>query len=248
MDTLQELITGRFTWFNFIFAALILVGLYAGLIALDRLLKELIIGRRWQAWLQQLLHYVITLYEPVAAILLSVIFVFINPVVNGILLALLILSGFQHLRDYLSGRIVRLENVIKPGKSLRSQGIQGMVSNLGMLGLQLKTSDGLHLIRYARLLAEGYTLVSGEDSGGFYRLKVAPLPEKEEQKLGAVHLLDLLATAPYLDLNHQPEIRPASDDGKRMEASILLKEERHLYDLLPLMKEWGYEARPVGEV
>lgn len=248
MDTIQELITGRFNWFNFLFAALILVGGYAGLLALERLLKEVAIGRGWQAWLQRLLHYLLTLYEPIAVILLSVIFVFINPVVNGILLGLLVLAGFQHLRDYLSGRIVRLEHVIAPGKSLRSQGMQGMVSNLGVLGLQLKTSDGLHLIRYSRLLAEGYTLVSGEDSGGFYRLQVTPLPNKEDPKLGAVHLLDLLATAPYLDLNHQPEIRPDGENGKGMEASILLKEERHLYDLLPLMREWGYVAKPVEEI
>ena len=49
-----------------------------------------------------------------------------------------------------------------------------------------------------------------------------------------------MASAPYLDIHYEPEFVPKESS---ILARVLLKEERHLSDLLLLMEEWGYQGK-----
>lgn len=231
----------RLSWVGLVMVGLVLLGLYFSLRLVQRLLSGAI-ASEWALWAdQKLLRPLLFLYEPLATLIWCTLFVFINPPIHALLLALLGLGVFPHLRNYFSGRVVRLGHPISAGRKLRSGGIQGVAARLGNLGLYLQADDGLHYLSYSRLLSEGYTLLSGEDVSTVYHLSVRSDDDTPPDK-AAGHLMDLLATAPYLDWNHKPEYLPAGTDSSVLQVRVVLKKKSHLYDLVQLLKEWGFSC------
>jgi hypothetical protein len=55
--------------------------------------------------------------------------------------------------------------------------------------------------------------------------------------------MNLLASTPYLDMQFKPEL---SVSGETIQARVLLKEENHLNALLPLIEDWGYQAKVIN--
>jgi hypothetical protein len=162
------------------------------------------------------------------------------------LVALLVFAGFSHVKNYMSGRFIHLDRSVTKGKRLKTGQVTGVISRLGNLGLHLQTPDGPHHISYVTLLNEGYTLVSGEESGGFCHLRIT-LAEDQNDKLNARLFSDLLVTTPYLDWNHRPEIiHDADETPGNLEAKFLLKDEKYLHDLRRLMKEWVFLCQTVN--
>ena len=193
---------------------------------------------------RRMLRSTLLLYEPLAILGWSAFFVFINPALHSLLLGVFVLGGYPHLRNYLSGRLIRLGHNITFGTKLRSGGVQGVVSKLGNLGLYLQADDGRHYLSYARLLSEGYTLLSGEDVSGVYHLAVEQEGEEPPARF-ATKLIDLLATTPYLDWNHKPEWIADGTAGNHHEFRVVLKQEGHLRELMQLLEELGYSCRVV---
>ena len=166
----------------------------------------------------------------------------INPVFHGLLLALLIFAGFSPIRNYVTGQIVQSNPNIVVGKRIKVEKLKGMISGIGRLNLQLQTREGLHYINYTKLLSEGYTLISGDEVGGLYQLEIRPL--QTDTKIDQIeHLMDQLATAPYLDWNHKPELRRSTKEPDQINARLLVREESHLHELAALIGEWGYECK-----
>ena len=159
------------------------------------------------------------------------------------ILGFLVLGSWSYLRSYLSGRWVHFANNIKEGAELSTQNLQGVVSKLGSVNLQLQTSEGIHHLNYDTLLKDGYTLVSGAEIGGFYHLELSPKEGNTQFPNHRLHLLDLFATAPYIDWHHKPEIFQNEEKENQVEARILIKEESHLHELMALIREWGYNCR-----
>ena len=238
---MEYLTLHQFTWVSFMWIALALGGLYFVLRFLDRALIKAGFLRNFQAPAKKLVHTLLLIYELLVIVILAVVFVLINPVFHGLLLLPLVVGGFQHIKNYLSGRIVQFENSFAVGKRLKIDHTQGAIARIGRLGLQLKTSSGLFFISYSQLLADGYLLISAEEIGGFYHLLISP--EAGSEKPGtATQLMDLLVTAPYLDWSQKPELVP-SDDNNQFNARIWVKEESHLHDLITLIKEWGFSCK-----
>ena len=85
-------------------------------------------------------------------------------------------------------------------------------------------------------------LLSGEEVGGFFELKIAPLLENENSN-HLQYLKDKMTTAPYLDWSHKTEWLYQEDKQQFIQTRVLVKEENHLFDLVELIKEWGYECK-----
>ncbi|MEZ4994728.1 MAG: hypothetical protein R2824_30195 [Saprospiraceae bacterium] len=239
---MEELFAVRFSWTHLFSMALLLLAVFVALRFLDRLLERAAFLGRWQQPAQNTIRYLSLIFEPLALILLLGIFVMINPVFHGLLLILLFLAAFTHLRNYIAGRIIQLDHHLIRGSRLQMQEIEGVVLEMGRLGMQLQTKEGLYHLTYAQLLSRGYTLISGEEIGGFYQLRLSP-GEVDGKIRHQQHIQNLLVTTPYLDWSHKPELTPLNDPQQSLEIRVLLREEKHLHDLIALIREWGYDCR-----
>lgn len=241
---MNSIFTPLFTWPNFFASALTLAIVYFVLKILERILNKAILPERILVPLQNSLRWILLFFEPTTALLLLVIFIFIRPSLNGPVIALLLLGGFAHLKNYLSGFIMKMYESIKVGNRLRTAAAEGVVTFVGRLGIRLRTSDGLYFANYSKLISEGYTLVTGEESGGFFNLKLSPKKnEDNDTRSFSTHsILDILAQAPYLSPNHKPDISQNINDHNIFSVKLLVEEEHHLFELITLLEEKGWKT------
>ncbi|MEL6924998.1 MAG: hypothetical protein AAFO94_13195 [Bacteroidota bacterium] len=229
----------QYTWFDFLVTAGLLAVLYLGLQFAFRLVENSTLFGRARPVLRNILYYMLLLFEPLVIVLLVITFIFINPPFHGLLVGVLFVLGFRQIRDYFSGRIVLLDNTISIGSRLSVNGDAGLITQTERLGLKLRNKNGLKYVNYSRLLTDGYTLLSGEQVGGFYELKISKTSEGEQFQ-GTHQLLDQLTTVPYLDFNHRPDLRWSADQPNQIQARLMIREERHLSEFFNLLREWGY--------
>lgn len=235
---MEKVFTPQFSWIYLGITALILLVVYFLLKFLLRLTQQTTLFKRNRFYLKSTMEWVLLIFEPLALFILAGIFVFINPVFHGFLIGLLLIPGFQHLRNYESGKIIQASKSLTLGKKLKSKGIQGIIARVGRLGLELQSDEGLHFVPYRQLLSQGYTLVSGQEIGSFHQVAITP-KEGNTQTHHEKHLFNLLISSPYLDVNFKPEI---GKNGEAIEARVLLKEESYFPHLIALIDEWGYKG------
>ncbi|PPK88729.1 hypothetical protein CLV84_1700 [Neolewinella xylanilytica] len=228
-----------FNWMDLLLGAVVLYGVYVLLYLLRDRLGKTKRPEGFRARAFNVLAAALLLYEPTAALVLIVIFVFINPGVHGLVTLLIVAAGFSRLRDYLSGRIVLFTPLISVGKRMKTERYTGVISRINRIGLYLQTGEGLHFVNYTSLLTQGYSLITGKDIGGYYQLVLTP-PEDREDPLE--ELADRLTTTPYLDRSFRPELAYAEYGQDRIHARLSVREEKHLTELLALLQEWGYPA------
>ena len=232
------------SWASFIGIGLSLLAIYFVLLFAQRLLKRFHYLGRWQDRICRILHFVLIVFEPLAAILLCSVFVLINPLVHGLFLLLILIFGASYIRNYMSGRLAQVDNNIAKGMRIRTGTAEGIITEMDRMGLYLQSRDGLHYISYVKLMTTGYTLISGDEIGGLYHLEI-DTGEVKSKTNPIQQLMDRLTMTPYIDWKHKPELYliESATDTQRIDTRILLKEESHLHELIALIREWGYEAK-----
>jgi len=135
---------------------------------------------------------ILVFYEPIVVLLLLSAFVLVNPPFHGMLAALVVIGSFTHIKNYISGRIMQLDKNITVGNRINVDKQKGVISDMGRLGLKLKTEKGTQYFNYSKLMADGYLLLSGEEIGGFHRLKIIPKEPKEKVNY-QLRLMDMFA-------------------------------------------------------
>ncbi|MFK7924707.1 MAG: hypothetical protein AB8H47_22305 [Bacteroidia bacterium] len=233
---MEALFTSRLSWVQWLLIAGGLLALYFLIQLLYRLTRRTTILGGAQARIKELFFALQLLFEPMALIVLSISFVFIHPLFCGSFVLLLFLVGFNQFRNYLGGKLVQLNHMLEAGRRLRFQNLNGIISDMGLLGLYMQTREGRHFVSYAQLLTQGYTIVSGTEIGGYYQLKIQN-PEKETLIQNSDDLMDILTSLPYLDWNFKPEI--SEEDPGWYKVKLLVREELHLRELLSLIEERG---------
>ena len=236
---MEDIVIPRFSWMDLLFAALILYGAYALLFLLRDRLEKYKRPDGFRAGAYNVIAAGLLLYEPIVVLILIMIFVFISPAIHGLIVLLVITAGFSRIRDYLSGRIVLFTPLIAVGKRMKTERYTGVISRIDRIGLYLQTGEGLHFINYTDLLTRGYSLVTGKDIGGYYQLSLTPPADREN---ALQELSDRLTTTPYLDRSFRPELAYADTGGNRIQARLSVREEKHLTELIALLREWGYPA------
>ncbi len=238
---MSELLASQFSWGDLLTTAIALLALYFVLHSVGRFIPQIPFFRNFERQIDLAIHYLLLIYEPMVLIILGSVFVLVHPTLHGMLMGLLLVAGFSHMKNYLSGRLIQLDNTLAPGKRVAIQDLKGIILKMGRLGINLQTADGWHFMDYGSLFSKGYTLISGEEIGGFYLLKITQKdPDKGPPQRDEV--LDLLLTAPYLDMKHKPEFLPIEEDSSELIVRISVKDEGHLYELMTLIREWGYQV------
>lgn len=236
------MIIPQISWGEWLTVGLVLLAFYLILIFVVELIHRTSLLGRQQAPFEHVLQRILLIYEPLVVLLLGGLFIMINPILHGLIIGALFIGTFAHIRNYMCGILIQFDNDIKEGNRLKSNSASGIIAHTNRIGLKLRTNKGLQFINYSKLLENGYMLLSGEEVGGFYALNITPL--EEAGKINHLtRLFDLLTTAPYLDSRHKPELTPPMTVDAPINARVMVKEERHLYDLMTLIKEWGYQCK-----
>lgn len=198
-------------------------------------LRRLPSAQEWQRTTERLLSYFLLLFEPLAVLVLGSYFVLIHPFFHGLIVLLLLVTCFQHLKNYFGGRVVRFDSAIRIGNRLSSQEETGLITRIGRLGLRLQGNDGIHFLDYNRLLKEGYTLLNSDDSGSFFALHVSSNNEGTPQE--EKRLRSLLIVNPFLDWQHEPQITPSTAEDTDWLVKLALYDEKHLTDFIKRLAE-----------
>lgn len=229
------------TWTDLVKVIIILALAWIMLYFLREIIRKTFWFGKHEAALLRVVEGFILLFEPTTVFAIITTFVFIQPTVHGLILLLLVIGGYKHLRNYLSGRIVRFDERIKLGKKLKIDNITGVISEKKRLGIRLKTGKGLQFVNYSYLLEKGFMLLSDDEIGGFYTFRLRPKDELAQQKVNHVKKIqNLLLTAPFLDRNYKPEI---TAEDKDIKAQISVREKTHLKELRKLVEEYGYHCQ-----
>ncbi len=235
----------KVTWWRFFLTALFFFGLYFLLHFSNRILIKYNFLGKFQNHIKTAIKHALLIFEAVALLILGGAFILINPIYHGFLALIILLAGFNHIKNYFSGRIVQFDQSVEEGKRLKTLDSQGVIFKTGRLGLKLRTQKGVQFINYSNLVANGYTLLSGEEVGGFYEIEIQP-NNLEEKKDYYTFLTDFFTTAPYLDLRHRPHLEILNDESKTILARVEVKEESHLQDLMTLIKERNFSCKVIS--
>lgn len=236
----------NFSWWEFLLVALALAAIYFVLFEIQQLTKHSSFSGRYQNQFKELFRQIFVVFELFAIVTLTGVFVWINPLLHGSMVLFIVIGSWTYLRSYISGRWIHFDNAVTEGIELQTTDLQGIVLKMGRVKMQLQTSEGLHYLSYNRLLENGYTLVAGEQIGGFYHLELSPKENSGTINQHRLHLLDLFATAPYVDWHHKPELFQDENKENQLDAKVLIKEESHLHELIALIREWGYHCKLVN--
>ncbi len=236
-DRLDDL---TFSWRYFFIVAGFLLVSYTLLRLLKRYLGIRNSFGKYQKGIESTIYHILLIYEPMVLLVLTSIFVMINPVFHGLMALILIIFGFTHIRSYFHGRVILFNNAVKTDREIRTNNLQGIIAKKERLGLKIKTIEGVHFVAYSDLTRDGYMLLSGEDISGFYELMIEP--KEFDEKQNYIHqLTDQLAIVPYLDWTHKPEI--TIDETHKIKARVVVKDDNHVNDLIALINDWDYYCK-----
>ncbi|MEO1258949.1 MAG: mechanosensitive ion channel domain-containing protein [Bacteroidota bacterium] len=231
----------NYTWGNCLAVVLALGILYFLLRFLERWQGKLeILGPR-QNKVREFIHVVLLVFEPIALLVLGVVFILVNPLPHGVAIGLVLLIGFDHFRSYFGGRLIQFDKNIKTGYRISIGNNEGIIDKIGRLGLRLKTSKGQQFHNYSQIMSEGYLVHAGDEVGGFYLLEIAS-GEKENKNLLNEIMMDILVATPYVDWGSKPELEYSNSLPGTFTARVSLKEENHLRDLIELLEEKGFNV------
>lgn len=219
----------------------VLIGLNLALGFFDNLIAALKIRRSLRTRLQRVLRIFRITFEPIAIAIWITTLVLINPIIHGSLMLVATVVIFNHIRNYLAGRLFLLENSIREGGSIMVRGKKGEIVRMGRLGIKVRLEEGLQHITYRELAEKGYMLASGSETGMFYKLRIQK-QESSNGKHALIDLKDLLATSPYVDWSYEPEIAPVPEQAEHWTARLQLRKDTHLPELVELLAESGYQC------
>jgi hypothetical protein len=168
--------------------------------------------KKWYDWFVDAIHDFMMWYEPIVVLIICVGFVLINPIMHGLIVLFIVIFFFSQIRDYISGRFIKVDNNFLEGISIKVGKSKGEITNLKRLGVYLRETDGIKFIPYHQMLNDGYTLISGDNSGSLLKLSISDannkLTKKELEKIK-----DLTILSPYLDKKTVPRFLLNEDDG-----------------------------------
>ena len=238
----MNFLSPSYSWADFIMIGLFLLLLYFILIFFRSLLDKFHFLGTYQPIIRNFVHLLLLIYEPIALLILSSVFILINPKVNGVFALLAGFFGSSYIKSYISGRFIQRDSSLAKGRAIKTKDLSGVVYDMEKFGLQMQTNRGLHFISYSKMLDEGYTLLAGDEVGGFFNL-VLIANEKEEKANHIPHLMDMFVSTPYINRNQKPVLVASQKNPNKIEARVSLKEESHLQELMALINEWGYSAK-----
>jgi len=233
--TIEKYILPWSLWF---FALLVVLVIYVLLLLTKKVVDEVNILESKRRPILELLGIILRIYEPLAILSLLVGFVFINPLLHGLLSALIFVLAFNPIKNYVNGRLFLLMHHLEVGQRLRVNETEGIIRKVGMMGISLQTQDGIRFINYGILLSDGYLLLKGEKIGQLYQLLISQ--NEDKKSLTVSNINKQLFSCPYIDWSMRPQVTKNKESQHSYFVQVLVREDTHLKSLMDVIKEWGY--------
>ncbi|GIV32093.1 MAG: hypothetical protein KatS3mg030_395 [Saprospiraceae bacterium] len=222
-------------WGDLAIAAVVLAGLYWLLKLLYWSLEKLPGFADFKTAIKHPLNVGIVLLQPVALIILLTIFIFINPLLHGIIAGLILIASFLHLKNYLSGRLILLDEKIRPGVRFSNGEVSGTIVHCGHLSIHIGNQDGIFHLPYYNLLTTGYSITTEKITDIQCKIR---LSRQSEGKV-VVPMQQLLFRIPYIDWSKPVEW---NQDKNAWSLQCSLYSKNHLREMVDLLAENGYET------
>ncbi len=240
LDHLHILGSIEISWARWIFTSLLVFGIYWVVRIADNIFKKASLLGGLSAQIYQVIHKAFVMAEPLSLLIILASFIFINPVVHGIMALILLLISYQILKSYFSGKVLQIKGELFVGQKIKVHQTEGFIQKIGRTNLTLQTKQGVEYLSYMQLFDHGYTQMQGEKIGGLQALIINC--ENVEQKLTITDIKDKLWQSPYLDWSFDPEVS-ITNIHNQFEIKVLLREKNHLEDFKNLINAWGYSCR-----
>jgi hypothetical protein len=190
---------------------------------------------RWKNSLRQ----VMLLYELFFVVVMSSLFILLNPFWDGLIVFFLVLITFPLIRNYLIGRLLCFDRDFGTGKRIIIGDTKGVINHMNRLGIYVNTNNGMQYFNYKQLQTGGFSIVTDSNMEEYCDLNIS-VPE--EQSTNAQDLLFQLMGVPYLDNGYKP-ILIKSETDQVFRIRVLIRKGNHRSELLQLIEGWGYRCQ-----
>ncbi|MGB5435154.1 MAG: hypothetical protein WBM98_04610 [Maribacter sp.] len=202
----MEEVTTFYSWKGLLYLMLLLMAIYwaTKLIAfvVKGFFKRNITNKRIAHYFDKLFM----LYKPVAFVLVLLDFISINYITHGILLLILSVFGYQHIRNYISGLFFKTNPLVEVGAQITTNTLRGEINTLLPFGFVLNTENGEHYLGYTAVESEGFSVHTATETTLRQTLYLRTELNKEE-------ILNLLFDNPILDFEEVPSLKTGEHPG-----------------------------------
>lgn len=223
-----------YTWTGLLYLLVMLVGLYLIIYLLLILLENF--GKR-DLSKRKIIDYLKTgliVYKFIAAAILILGFISINYITHGLLMLFIGVFGYYHIKNYIAGVFLNMNNSLKKGASIVIGPFEGVIERLLTFGMSISTESGEHYLSYHQIETIGYTIKSGKDSilrkTVFLNTSISPEA-----------VLDILFDNPILDLKEQPTVGPGEKPGQ-LKLQYTLERGSTNQDFMAFLKKYQIET------
>ena len=148
----------------------------------------------------KLLQNILSVYKPVAFLLIILDFIAINYVVHGLFLVIIGAMAYMPIRNYISGLLLNMNPLVTQGAMITIDNFKGEIKQLLPQGMVISTESGQSFLEYVAIDKSGFSITSKDT--GLYRHTLYLNTE-----LTKVQLLDFLFANPILNFQEPPSVR-----------------------------------------
>ncbi|MEN8139097.1 MAG: hypothetical protein ABFR62_11765 [Bacteroidota bacterium] len=202
-----------FDWSYFFTLLIILVLIFLIL----RLLKKYLLtdsGRRISAFIKRAIVLTTLWYIPFAVLLLGISFIVQNFIWNGLVILLISALFYNEIKNYVSGLILRSNNLIETGTIIITGKFEGEVEKINNFGLLLNMQEGKQYISYSFIEKNGLFVNQWDKDILKQSLFI-------KMDVGKEKLLDLLFENPLISSKYKPIIKKSNhNDYQKLEFTL----------------------------
>lgn len=209
----MEILSQLNTWERLFSLALLLLAIYwffkLFTYAIEKFAKQNLYNKKVNTTLKKGL----LLFKPTAILLLILDFVSINYITHTILLAVVCVFGFSHLKNYINGLILKLNPLINKGALIKIDNYIGEIKTMLPFGLILNTENGERFINYSFIEKKGFAIKFSDTS--LLRQTLYLETKKTEDEI-----LDLLFDNPILNYEDNPVLKASENNKLKLQYTL----------------------------
>ncbi|NNL09160.1 MAG: hypothetical protein HKP38_08065 [Croceitalea sp.] len=173
-------------------------------------------------------------YKPVAFVILLLDFISISYITHGMLLVILGVFGYQHIRNYISGLFFKTNPLVDTGVQITTYQYGGEIKKLLPFGLILNTEEGERYVDYQTVEKHGFSVNAAKDTTLRQTVYLhTPLQQNE--------ILDKLFDNPILDFYQIPTLK-ATEEPETLRMQYTLEKGAATEDLIAFLNAHEIET------
>lgn len=216
------------TWLGLFSLSVILLACY-WLIRLAKFLVERIATRNVTN--KKIIIFIdraLLLFKPIAVMLLLLGFISINYVTHTILLLMISVFGYHHIKNYIFGLFLKMNPLIKEGAVMQIGDLDGQLKSFLPFGAVFNTEKGERYINYSAIEQKEFAVNSNNEDVLRQTLFL-------DTQLSQDAIMDLLFDNPIVDFNEKPIVK-FDDTNKVLRLQYTLENGASTQDLIAFFK------------